>query len=67
MAIWKSVVFPQAWEYGAHKDLWWEGTDEAFKSWDRAIEDSGLSWEQSPFLWKVDIGLGANHTTSVVG
>ena len=36
---------PQAWENGAQNDAWWEGTDEAFASWDKAIEDSGLTWK----------------------
>eukprot|EP00667_Euglena_gracilis_P002736 EG_transcript_2742 len=38
-------VMLKAWEHGAHKDVWWEGTNEAFKSWDKAIEESGLTWK----------------------
>jgi len=39
------AVMLKAWENGAQNDAWWEGTDEAFASWDKAIEDSGLTWK----------------------
>lgn len=40
-----SRVIQRAWENGASMDDWWMDMDRAYKSWMRAIEECGLSWE----------------------
>lgn len=38
-------VIRRAWELGACNEAWWEGTDQAFNAWDRAISESSMSWK----------------------
>jgi radical SAM family uncharacterized protein/radical SAM-linked protein len=45
-------VVRRAWELGAGMDAWWESLDKAFGAWERAIEESGLTWKYR----KVDNG-----------
>ncbi|MBF2056656.1 MAG: TIGR03960 family B12-binding radical SAM protein [Cyanobacterium sp. T60_A2020_053] len=34
-----------AWEKGAGMDSWWESIDKAYKAWETAIDESGLTWK----------------------
>jgi radical SAM family uncharacterized protein/radical SAM-linked protein len=38
-------VVKRAWELGAGRDSWWENLDKAFKAWEEAIAEAGLSWK----------------------
>ena len=38
-------VVRRSWELGAHKATWWDGAESSFKSFDRAIEEAGLTWK----------------------
>ena len=38
-------VVKRSWELGAHKATWWDGADSSFRSFDRAIEEAGLTWK----------------------
>ena len=38
-------VLKRAWELGAHRDTWWDGAESSFKSFDRAVEESGMGWK----------------------
>lgn len=40
-----SAVVRRAWELGAGMDSWWENLDKAYAAWERAIEESGLTWK----------------------
>ena len=38
-------VLRRAWELGAHRATWWDGSAEAFRAFDRAVEESGVGWK----------------------
>jgi radical SAM-linked protein len=38
-------VIKRAWELGAGMDAWWESTEQAYKAWTQAIDESDLSWK----------------------
>ncbi len=38
-------VVRRAWELGAGMDAWWESLDKAFGAWERAIDESSLTWK----------------------
>jgi len=38
-------VIKRAWENGAGMDSWWESLDKAFAAWERAIDESNLTWK----------------------
>ena len=38
-------VVRRSWELGAHKATWWDGAESSFQSFDRAIEEAGLTWK----------------------
>jgi radical SAM family uncharacterized protein/radical SAM-linked protein len=38
-------VVRRAWELGAGMDAWWESLDKAFTAWEKAIEESNLTWK----------------------
>ena len=38
-------VVRRAWELGAGMDSWWESLDKAFRAWEQAIAESGLTWK----------------------
>tara|TARA_B100000683_G_scaffold153818_1_gene148701 strand:- start:2402 stop:5692 length:3291 start_codon:yes stop_codon:yes gene_type:complete len=38
-------VLLRAWELGAHRATWWDGSAEAFRAFDRAVEESGVGWK----------------------
>jgi radical SAM-linked protein len=40
-----SAVVRRAWELGAGMDSWWESLDRAFKAWEDAIDEAGLTWK----------------------
>lgn len=39
------TVVKRAWELGAGRDAWWENLDTAFKAWEEAIAQAGLTWK----------------------
>ncbi|WP_373479781.1 TIGR03960 family B12-binding radical SAM protein [Geminocystis sp.] len=38
-------VVRRAWELGAGMDSWWENIDKAYKAWQQAIDEAGLTWK----------------------
>ncbi|MBL1208515.1 TIGR03960 family B12-binding radical SAM protein [Geminocystis sp. GBBB08] len=38
-------VVKRAWELGAGMDSWWENIDKAYKAWQTAIDEAGLTWK----------------------
>lgn len=38
-------VVRRAWELGAGMDSWWENIDKAYKAWQTAIDEAGLTWK----------------------
>ncbi len=38
-------VVRRAWELGAGMDSWWENVSQAFGAWEKAIDESGLTWK----------------------
>ncbi|GBF81221.1 TIGR03960 family B12-binding radical SAM protein [Aphanothece sacrum] len=40
-----SSVIRRAWELGAGMDAWWENTEKAYRAWEQAIDEAGLSWK----------------------
>ena len=38
-------VVRRAWELGAGMDSWWESIDKAYKAWQTAIDEAGLTWK----------------------
>jgi radical SAM family uncharacterized protein/radical SAM-linked protein len=40
-----AAVVRRAWELGAGMDAWWESLDRAFGAWEKAIEQTGLTWK----------------------
>jgi len=49
-------VIKRAWELGAGMDAWWENIQQAFASWEQAIQENGLTWKYRKVLegeWNV--------------
>lgn len=40
-----ATVVRRAWELGAGMDSWWESIDKAYKAWQTAIDEAGLTWK----------------------
>ena len=40
-----SAVLRRAWEFGAGMDSWFDNLDRAFGAWEKAIEESDLTWK----------------------
>ncbi len=62
-----SAVLRRAWELGAGMDAWFDNLAQAFGAWEKAIEESDLTWKYRQVEngeWNVFVGAGLEDNIS---